>query len=163
MFPARSLSVLKRLTLTVDWVWAHMPVSTARIPADDQQRDVGRPPLRLLVGVADPGHCGEPIAITRWGCPLGVLGVVLGQQLDLSVVLREHEEHQRRAEDDRDDPGDVGPVGAVDERGLRRGGDLLRVLRVLAAVLAALENDFVSCVSTFAAHLRRSATPRSAW
>ena len=33
MFPERSLTVAKRLALTVDWVWAQSPTSTARIPA----------------------------------------------------------------------------------------------------------------------------------
>ena len=33
MFPERLLSVLKRLTLTLDCVWAHIPVSNAMIPA----------------------------------------------------------------------------------------------------------------------------------
>ena len=33
MLPERSLTVAKRLALTVDWVWAQSPTSTARIPA----------------------------------------------------------------------------------------------------------------------------------
>ena len=69
-------------------------------------------------------HCVDGVVVS-------VFRVVPVEQLELAVVLREHEEHERRAEDDRDQSGEVGPVGAVEERRLRGGDDLLRVLRIL--------------------------------
>src|SRR6476469_5206796 len=59
-------------------------------------------------------------------------GAVGGQQRSLLVLAREQEEDDRRTQQDRDDPGGVGPLVSVEERLLRGGGDLLRVLRVLS-------------------------------
>ena len=33
MLPERSFRVRKRLRLTVDWVWAHSPATSVRVPA----------------------------------------------------------------------------------------------------------------------------------
>src|SRR6188474_1979938 len=57
--------------------------------------------------------------------------VVLPEQCFFFGLLREHEEHQRRTDQNGDDACRVGPVGTVEERRLRGGGDLVRVLREL--------------------------------
>src|SRR6476620_2040821 len=62
---------------------------------------------------------------------LRVLGVVLGEQAFLVVLLREQEEDDGSADENGDDPGKVRGIGAGQERGLRPGGDGCRVLRVL--------------------------------
>src|SRR4051794_29762313 len=126
MFPDRSFRVRNRLTLTDDWVCAQKPtISASSALTTSRAMSAGR--RRALSSVSR-------IQLTRGarsrgdGIVVGVLGVIPVEQLDLAVALREHEEHDRRAEDDRDQSGEVGPIGAVEERRLRGGDDLLRVL-----------------------------------
>src|SRR6266540_4073813 len=126
--------------------------SAMRAPARPRAR--GGTPRRALGPAAVAG--GESCGLTRpaSGAPVlerrhlrrrssldvRVLLLVLGEQRLLLVLLRVEEEDECRAEHDRDDTGRVGPVGAVDERRLRAGEDLVRVLRVqLGDVLGAGE------------------------
>src|SRR5436190_322881 len=60
-----------------------------------------------------------------------ILDLILGKQRFLPLLLREEESDERRPDEDCDDAGRVRPLVAVEERRLRGGGDLTRVLRVL--------------------------------
>src|SRR5947209_12471841 len=60
-----------------------------------------------------------------------ILSVELGEQLPLFVPLRVQEEDDCCSQQDCDDPGQVGPLGARMKRRLRRGYDLVRILRIL--------------------------------
>src|SRR5690348_10525544 len=118
MFPDSSLSARKRLRLTVDSVWAQNPTMSARtaLTTSSAMSDGRRWPRSSVSRIQLTGGMGS------WsdrGGAARVLGVVLVEELELAVVLREHEEHERGADDDRDQAGGVGPVRAVDERRLR--------------------------------------------
>jgi hypothetical protein len=57
--------------------------------------------------------------------------VVLGEQSLLVAPAAEERGDNDRPKYHRDDAGGVGPLVAVEEGGLRRGNDLLGVLRIL--------------------------------
>ena len=65
------------------------------------------------------------------GSDIRVFCLVLGEQLLLFVHLGEYEEDEHCSEQDHNDPGEVSPLVARQERSLRRGCDLARVLRIL--------------------------------
>ena len=92
--------------------------------ADHDRAGLGRCHERPPPGGDQPSlRCGDG--------PRSVRGVVVGKELPLAFPPREREEDENRAREDGDDPGRVGPLVSLEERRLRGGGDLARVLGVL--------------------------------
>ena len=126
--------------------------------ADDEERDVGGPAPRPLVGVADPGHARSDHAATASSSASSEWYRLRSSSSPSCFGNRKNTSAAPRTI--ATSPGDVGPVGAVEERRLRGGDDLLRVLRILRGGVRRAGERLRELRLHAGAHAARSANPR---